>query len=247
MSAALSALVRALPYLALPRVLLLVLLPFAAAAGAGAFVAWRYREAWSAAIARAARLDAIADDLARFDLQAFAPDVVTALLIVLVGPIVLFAAVWAVAAFGMGVVVDSVARREYPFLERRVGGSRSGSFANALFTFALYVLLWIVSLPLWLVPPFAILLPWALTAWLVQRVYRYDALASHAAGEEREAVVERAKGKLYLLALGVTVGFLVPGINLIAPVYAAVAFAVLGLSELDALRRGRGGTPAGGA
>jgi len=96
----------------------------------------------------------------------------------------------------------------------------------------------VLSLPLWLFSPFALVLPIILMAYLNQRLFRYDALADHASAEEYEQVIERATPKLYLL--GALVGLLqfVPLLNLFAPIYVGLAFIHLCLAELRQLREG---------
>ena len=80
-------------------------------------------------------------------------------------------------------------------------------------------------------------IPWLLTAWLNQRLFRYDALAEHATADERERIIERAKGRLYGLGMILAALQFVPLVNLLAPIYAALAFAALCLAELAAMRR----------
>ncbi|MFH0935054.1 MAG: EI24 domain-containing protein, partial [Pseudomonadota bacterium] len=82
-----------------------------------------------------------------------------------------------------------------------------------------------------------LLLPLALMAYLNQRLFRYDALAEHASREEIAQVVERAAPRLYLLGLLTGLLQFVPLLNLIAPVYVALAFIHLCLGELRILRQ----------
>ena len=77
---------------------------------------------------------------------------------------------------------------------------------------------------------------WLLNAWLNQRLFRYDALALHAGRDELPAVIRGARGRLLLLGLLLAPLSLVPFVNLIAPIYAGIAFAYLCLSELAAYR-----------
>jgi len=75
-----------------------------------------------------------------------------------------------------------------------------------------------------------------LNAWLNQRLFRYDALALHADREELRQVVRDARGRLFALGLVLAPLSLVPLVNLVAPLYAGIAFAYLCLGELAALR-----------
>ena len=60
------------------------------------------------------------------------------------------------------------------------GGGVAGSVWNGLVALGGMALLFIVSLPLWLLPPLWPLIPLAIFAWVNQRLLRYDALAEHA-------------------------------------------------------------------
>jgi hypothetical protein len=88
----------------------------------------------------------------------------------------------------------------------RHGGTFFGSLANSIWTTTLCVGLLIVTLPLWLIPPFFALIPPLLWGWLTYRVMAYDALALHASADERRALVRRHR--LPLLVIGVVSGLL---------------------------------------
>jgi hypothetical protein len=75
-----------------------------------------------------------------------------------------------------------------------------------LWTTLLCLVLLIVTLPLWLVPPFFALIPPLLWGWLTYRVMSYDALALHASRDERRALVRRFR--LPLLLIGIASGLL---------------------------------------
>jgi len=133
-----------------------------------------------------------------------------------------------------------VAARDFATLARRRGGSFAGSTANALVTVAVYLLLWLLSLFLLFVPPLYVAATLVLNAWLNQRLFRYDALALHADRAEMREVVRRARKRMFLLGLLLAPLSLVPLVNLVAPLYAGIAFTYLCLSELTALRASSG-------
>ena len=89
-------------------------------------------------------------------------------------------------------------------LEKKAGGSLLGSLGTSLGALLMFVVLWLVSLPLYLFPPVALLAQVALWGWLTARVMSYDALASYASVEERRILTQRhRKG---LLAIGMVSG-----------------------------------------
>ncbi len=138
----------------------------------------------------------------------------------------------------MPIIVKHVEARHYPALQRRRGGTLTGSLFNGLAATTIYAVAWVVLLPLWLFAPFGALVSVLLNAWLNQRMFMYDALSEHADHQELKALRKGDTGPLYLLGglLGLMV--FVPVLNLLAPVYMGLAFAHYGLEGLSRHRLG---------
>jgi len=241
MSEIVRALVDAAPLVFDRRVLALVFVPFLAA-----MVLWL--AGWLAF--GGAMTDAVAALVARglafFGLDprpgAFATAAGAVIAFVLLTLVAGAFALAAIAVFAGPVFVRAVEARYFPALERKRGGTIAGSLANAAVALAVFVPLWLVTLPFLFVPVVGIPLSLALGAWLNQRLFRYDALAEHASADELRAVVGAARGRLMGLGLVVAPLALVPFVNLVAPLYAGLAFTSLCLAELAALRaRASGG------
>jgi hypothetical protein len=141
-----------------------------------------------------------------------------------------------VAVIALPRMLDRVAKRDYADLEQRRGGSDAGSIGNALLALLGFVLIFVLSLPLWLIPGVALVAPVLATGWLNQRMFSYDALMRHA---DREELI-RLRGELRppLLVLGGSTALLayIPVVNVIAPALSGLAFVHF---LLDALRRDR--------
>jgi uncharacterized protein involved in cysteine biosynthesis len=232
------ALVRALPLVVDPRVLGLVLVPVAVAAVLFAVLALVFREPLGAGIAalltQAMRALGVTADLAWL---ATAGGGFAALLL-----FALAAGMFALAAIAVlagPVFTRVVAVRHFPQLERKRGGTLAGGAVNAAVALAVWLPLWLVTLPLLLVPIVGIPVSLCLGAWLNQRLFRYDALAEHASAGERAAVVRDARKRLFTLGLILAPLAFVPVANLVAPLYAGLAFTHLCLDELAALRARR--------
>jgi uncharacterized protein involved in cysteine biosynthesis len=164
---------------------------------------------------------------------------VLALLIVF--PLVLGTALLVVAVIAMPVMVREISARRFPALERKHGGSLAGSLLNFFAAFAGYVALWLLALPLCvLVAPFGILLSIGVSAWFNQKLFRYDALAEHASGEEFRRIIDAARPRLYGLGFVLAVLQFVPLLNLAVPLLAGLAFIHLTLAELEHLRSSGG-------
>lgn len=109
---------------------------------------------------------------------------------------------------------------------------------NSLFASVTFVIVWLVTIPLWLIPGFSLLVPLLLMGWLNRRTFAYDALSMHASDSEWQAI--RSAQKMPLFMLGLTMALLahVPLLGLLVPALAALSFVHFGL---EALRRARGG------
>ena len=104
-------------------------------------------------------------------------------------------------------LVSLVAQRRFPALERkqrRRAGAARGLVAGLHAWLALLVL--VVSVPLWLIPPLVLMLPPLIWGWLTYRVMAFDALADHASADERELLLRAHRWPL--LGIGVVSGYL---------------------------------------
>jgi hypothetical protein len=160
-------------------------------------------------------------------------------LLLILPPLVQASALLITATVALPVMLKYVAARDFPQLQRRRGGRLAGSLWNTLAATLLYLLLWLLTLPLYLFGVPALLLPVLLGGWLNDRLFRYDALAEHADREEYAALGARAGGRFYLLGCIAALIQLVPLLNLVAPVYAGLSFVHFGCTELVRLRAGR--------
>jgi CysZ protein len=139
-------------------------------------------------------------------------------------PLVYLTALFILSVFGMQQMVDYVAQRSFPALERRRGGGIAGSGWNGLVAFCGLLLFGLLSVPLWLFPPLWPIIPLVILGWVNQRLLRYDALAEHADAQEMAGLFRRERGSLYLM--GVLLGLVayVPVVGFLAPVVFGLAF-----------------------
>ena len=152
-----------------------------------------------------------------------APFIVIAMAI----PLIVVTVLLLIAMLSMPAVIRYLAARQFAELEMRRGGTWYGSLGQALWTTLLCLVLLIVTLPLWLVPPFFALIPPLLWGWLTYRVMTYDALALHATPGERRELVRRHR--LPLLMIGIVSGLLgsVPTLLWASSVWLIVLFPVI--------------------
>ncbi|MFG6414760.1 EI24 domain-containing protein [Roseateles sp. DC23W] len=131
-----------------------------------------------------------------------------AAIVVLAGllPVVIVLSLLLVALCMTPAIVRLVAERRFPLLVKKRGGTLLQSVAAALGATLLALVLIVLSMPLWLVPPLVMVLPPLIWGWLTYRVFGFDVLAEHASADERRALLKAHR--LPLLAMGVVCGYL---------------------------------------
>lgn len=157
-------------------------------------------------------------------------------------PLIYLTAAILVALIALPMMIERVAREEYPELQARHGGSNLVSIANTLWVGALFVLLLLLSLPLWLIPGAGLVISIALTAWLSARTFGYDSLMAHADGEELKRLPKSRRDRMFLLGGVCALLAHVPFVNLVAPAFSALAFVHLMLRALREERAANGVT-----
>ena len=142
------------------------------------------------------------------------------------------------AVFILPLLLNHLAKTEYPDVAAMGKDSFVAATVNSLGAAILFVMAWLVTMPLWLIPGASLVLPLLLMGWLNRRTFAYDALAQHATDSEWGQI--RREHALPLFMLGLTLALLahVPVLGLLAPALAALAFVHYGL---EVLRRSRGG------
>jgi CysZ protein len=135
-------------------------------------------------------------------------------------------------------LLNHVAATDYPELARMGKDSLTASTWNSLSAALLFVAGWLLTLPLWLVPGFGLLLPLFWMAWLNRRTFAYDALAVHATDEEWRALRRQHGTPLLMLGLTLALFAHLPVLGLLAPPLAALAYIHYALEALRQLRQG---------
>ena len=159
-------------------------------------------------------------------------------------PMVYFTALLLVAVFALPHMMILIAARDYPDVSRQGSASAAlwGSLANTLAAGGIFIVGWLATLPLLLIPGALFVLPLFWAAWLNQRAFRFDALAEHAQPAEYIALIGRERGNLFAAGLLSAFAAHVPLVNLLAPAFTAVLFVHVCLGALRSLRNEKGVT-----
>ncbi len=196
---------RALAYCLHPRVILLSLLPvLLMAAGVFALGYYLWYPAQAALLAWLEGWQLLTPLQSWLDLSGLgtlASVLAPLLLLVLATPLLVLLALLLVGLFMTPAMVKLVAQRRFAHLECRRGASFLDSLWWSLGSTLLALVMLLASLPLWLIPPLALLLPPLVWGWLGYRVYAFDALADHADAVERAELLARHRSSLWLMGL----------------------------------------------
>lgn len=160
--------------------------------------------------------------------MALPPFVLVAMLV----PLIVVSVLMIIAGWSMPAVLRHLSKRHFLHLELRKGGSFWGSVAQSVGATVVFLVLAIVTLPLWLVPPFFAIIPPLLWGWLTYRVMTYDALAAHATPEERKQIMRERR--LPLLVIGVATGLLgsLPTLLWVSSVMLIVLFPIIAMLSI---------------
>ena len=126
------------------------------------------------------------------------------IIIVAVTPVVMIMSLLAVSLMMTPTLVTMVGSRRFPDLALKRGGSIWQGLVWTLMSVILAMGALILTLPLWWVPPLAMVLPALIWGWLTYRVMTYDVLADHASKQERLELMRRYR--FPLLGMGVLTG-----------------------------------------
>jgi CysZ protein len=219
------------------RILALVLVPPVGGLVLWTVLAWAYWGDWIAWVDTMLAATAVGQWIQSFDPGWLVSSLATLVLIAFVVPLMLVTVVVITELVAMPVIVGLVGHRHFGALELRRGGTVAGSVWNAVRGILGFVVLWLLTLPLWLTGIGAVVLPPLLSAWFTQRMFRYDALADHASTAEYRRIVQGSSGRLILMGLLLAFLYYVPVLNLVVPVLSGLAFTHLCLGELSRIRQ----------
>lgn len=201
---------RAAAYCLHPRVIALSLLPLVIS---GVLVFGFMYFFWEGAIASVRAtleswrlVESLLQWLDAWGLQSLRSALAAVVVLAGVVPVVLLLSLLLVALCMTPAIVRLVAERRFPLLEKKRGGTLLQSFAASLGATLVALVLIVLSIPLWLIPPLVMVLPPLIWGWLTYRVFGYDVLAEHASKEERRALLR--EHRIPMLVMGVVCGYL---------------------------------------
>ena len=201
---------RAAAYCLHPRVIALSLLPlFISGALVFAFMYffWESSIAGVRATLESWKLiESLLHWLDSLGLQAFRSALAAVLVLAGVLPVVIVLTLLLVALCMTPAIVRLVAERRFPLLDKRRGATLLQSVTASLGATLLALVLLVLSMPFWLIPPLVMVLPPLIWGWLTYRVFGFDVLAEHASEDERRALLREHRPRM--LVMGIVCGYL---------------------------------------
>lgn len=222
---------RAAMYCLMPRVIGLSLLPLVLTVALSGFLGYMY---WDAAVLTVQRwleasswLEGVWRWLEGVGFANLKTVVGPLLVIFSVTPLVVVVSLLAVSVLMTPALTRMVMRRRFPQMQRKQGASFLHSVGWSLLSVLLALGAFLLTLPLWLVPPLAMLLPALVWGWLTYRVMAFDVLAEFASQDERHTLM--ARHRMSLLAIGVITGLMgaAPSLVWASGALFAAAFVIL--------------------
>lgn len=153
--------------------------------------------------------------------------------------ILLFSYVLAVLLAAVAVMpwlLDYLAEGEYADVARRDTRSLAASVWNSIWSALIFMLGWLLTLPLWLIPGLNLALPTLWMAWLNRRTFAYEACSLHTTVAEWDKLRQHHAGALFLLGLLMALLAYVPVIGLLAPSLTALVYSHYCLEAVRRLR-----------
>ena len=150
--------------------------------------------------------------------------------VVIIMPLIILTLLLIVSFTSISGVVGHVGRaKNYQDLNCAHGGSFWGSIANTSWSTFICLLLIIVTLPVWWIPPIFAIIPPLLWGWLTTRLMSYDVLAKHASEIERKEILREHKWPL--LTMGIITGLMgaIPSFFWLSSVFVLILFPLVSI------------------
>lgn len=128
------------------------------------------------------------------------------LLIFGVTPLIVMVSLLLVTLLMTPMVVRLVARRRFPDLQALGDTGFLKGLGWSLASLGTALVVMVVTVPLWLIPPLVFVLPPLIWGWLTYRVLAFDVLAIHATSDERQVLFREHRWRL--LSMGIFCGYM---------------------------------------
>ncbi|MGZ3236782.1 MAG: EI24 domain-containing protein [Burkholderiaceae bacterium] len=116
-------------------------------------------------------------------------------------PLMILTALLLTGVLAMPIIIKHVASRHYPELQERKGGTIWRTLWMSASSYVVFAALWVIALPLSMIPPLGFIIQPILWGWLTYRVIAFDALAEHADIDEIKTILHTHRWPLLLIGV----------------------------------------------
>ena len=141
------------------------------------------------------------------------------------------AAVWV-----MPWVLSHLSVRNYPEIRAQGRQATLVSVWNALWVSVVFVFGWLITLPLWLIPPLGLVLSLFWWTFAFTKMMRIDTLVDHASSEERKLILQQRNTGYWVIGFICALLNLFPPAWVFLPVFSGLVFAHYSLEAIRELR-----------
>jgi hypothetical protein len=224
-----------------PKILSLLLLPFL-----GSFTIWGlitfwmwdwitilglglYNWVWMQ------KLVEVLSPLVQFTENPLVAVVAAVFILLVIFPAALITALFITSVVLVPALVSELRKKDFPTLVKKSTSIFTGTQVSLAYSVK-YFASWVGSLPFWIIPGGALIVPFLLIAWFNSRLLAWEVLTEVATGDEIKEFVKLYSKKLFTLGLATAPLYYIPLLNIIAPVVTSSLFARYCLTHLQELR-----------
>ncbi len=136
--------------------------------------------------------------------------------------------------------VKFISKKYFPNLELRGENVNTVSVMNAVKVSSIFIIGWLLTLPLWFIPFMSIVLTLFWGAYAFSHMAQVDAIVEHATAEERKYVLSHYKKGFWTIGLVCAALSFIPLVGFVVmPVFSIIVCTHYGLNALQQLRASR--------
>ncbi len=155
------------------------------------------------------------------------------LFVLIIIPMIYFSTLILTSVLLVPLLQKTIHKKDFPQLEPLGKGRLWPSLKNSITATIIFIIGFILGLPLFLIPGGQILWPLFLNAYVSQKVFPYDVLQDYATDEEIEFLLKNESDKFWSLGLVSGVFFYIPVLNFLTPSLIGLSYIFLSFDLLQ--------------
>lgn len=213
-----------------PKVLILLLLPFFISFmlwGFVTYLSWDwitglglslYNQPWMQ------KLVELLSPITQFSENPLVAVIVLVFILFVIFPAALITALLITSIILVPVLVAELRKNDFPTLVKKSTSMLTGTGTSLAYSIK-YFASWVGSLPFWLIPGGALVVPFLLIAWFNSRLLSWEVLTEVTEPNEIREIMKKNSKPLFILGLVTAPLYYIPVVNIVAPVLTSALFA----------------------